>query len=57
MEIIQVKTERYGFETLCEVNQENAFVKMNGYTQKCNDILSALQMRYPKDEFRVLVED
>jgi len=56
-EVIQVKTERYGFENLCTVDQNNSFNKVNGFTQKCSDILNALTNHYPGDEFRVLTEE
>lgn len=56
-ELIQVLTDRYGYEILCEVSQENSYVQINGFTQKCNDVLNALKKTYREDTFRVLVDD
>lgn len=53
-EIIQVLTDRHGWETLCYVDRENTFVQDNGFTHKCNGILVALQKDSPNDTFRVL---
>ena len=53
-EIIQVLTQNHGYEKLCEVNQENTWIQGNGNTHKCNDILKALEAKYPNDTFRVL---
>jgi len=54
-EIIQVLTDKYGYETLCAVNKENnMFLTNQDCTRKALDILNALHKTYPEDTFRVL---
>lgn len=55
-EIIQVKTDRYGYEIMCTINRENTWIQDNGFSHKCNQVLDALRLKYPDDEFRVLQE-
>ena len=56
-EIIQILTNRHGWETLCYVDQENTFVQDNGCTFKCNVIVALLHKASPNDTFRVLELD
>jgi len=56
-EKIQVKTDMDTFETICTVSKFNNMIMSWGWSRKATDIINALRLAYPKDEFRVLNTD
>ncbi len=51
-EHIQIKTDKYGWETLCEVSED--FEKIGGKSRKAHMILTSLESFYKNDRFRVV---